>query len=62
MNYVCRTNSSFCVTRDVSKVGKISKDVIERRKYIRSHSFSILENKDGEIILSASDKKSGYEQ
>lgn len=61
MNYAYRTNSTFCVTRDISKLGKISEDVIKRRKYIRSHNFSVLENKDGEVTLSVSEKESDHE-
>lgn len=57
MNYAYPTKSSFCAKEDIRNKGKISDEVKECRKFLRSHNFFIEEDKDGTLRLIAKKKE-----
>lgn len=61
MNYAFRTDSRFSTEKDILKNGKLSETVINRRKFIRSHNFSLVSDSKGEHRLVAVEKDSKNE-
>lgn len=50
MNYTVPYNGTFCSKKKVLKKRVPSKEAMEIRDYCRTHSFSVEEKADGQII------------
>ena len=50
MNYTVPYNGTFCSRKKIQKTRTPSREALEIRDYCRTHTFSVEEKADGEIV------------